>query len=82
LDEIVVDIATSEAGSALARFVRDVAADCCQTRAIGRIDGGGLEDIGNAFGVVDRGSRGTCRVGHGPLVTMAPVMTASMAACG
>src|SRR5512134_3900864 len=39
-------------------------------------------DVWNAFGAVGRGSRGACRVGQGPRVVMAPVITASIAACG
>src|SRR5690242_3284284 len=35
-----------------------------------------------ALAVGGNGSGGACRVDHGPRVVMAPVMAASMAACG
>lgn len=39
-------------------------------------------DVENAFGVGVAGISGTCRVGYGPPLVMAPFITASIAACG
>lgn len=39
-------------------------------------------DFGNAFGIDEEGSSGTCRTGHGPPFVIEPTITASIAACG
>ena len=46
-----------------------------------RVDGGCF-GLGTRSGLAGKGSSGGCRVGHGPPVVMAPVIIASMAACG
>ena len=66
----------------LALFIRGREAVVHLARIVGRIDGGSFGDFGNAFAADGMGSGGTCRLVYGPRVVIAPVMAASMAACG
>ena len=64
----------------LAHFIREAGRVSGQTCGVLRVDGGGFENFRNALAVEEKGSRGACRIDHGPRVVIAPVIAASMAA--
>ena len=66
----------------LAHSIREGEGCGSETQPIGRVCGCGLRDNWNALAVEEKGSGGGRRLHHGPRVVMAPVMAASMAACG
>jgi hypothetical protein len=74
--ELLVDFSLG----VLTRSIRRIEAFWRLTCVDGRVDGGGLANVWNWLVVEEIGSRGVCRIGHGPRVVIAPVIAASMAA--
>ena len=72
----------AEINRRLARSIRENDGREIPACLIDRVDGGGCGDDRNALAVEETGSRGACRVDHGPRVVIVPVIAASMAAWG